>query len=225
MLPWRISVVQLYNRSIGILVDVLSLETKWKSISYLCPLFSLSSSFVTFQARQWLLPRAANFSHMYPTFINSYGPICLSKCVCCVLFPAWFVPLPALRWAPLSPGVWDEASRYLYRPNSWGPPSQSREGWGGKGDVWRNYHGNFRLNQALEMSLCSPFFFSSLVFLAVLSLSRLCNPSGRVRSYSAQVSRIGGSPSHVPSISLFASSPLFIGHATCFLKHSRCLYF
>lgn len=66
---------------------------------------------------------------MFLTFIPSNGPICLSKCVCCVLFPARFVPMPSLQWAPLSPGVRAEASRYLYRPNSWGPPSQSSEGW------------------------------------------------------------------------------------------------
>lgn len=95
------------------------------------PLWFLLSalSLITFRVRQWLLPREANLSHMFLTFILSNGPICLSKCVCCVLFPARFVPMPSLRWAPLSPGVWAEASRYLYRPNSWGPPSQSSEGW------------------------------------------------------------------------------------------------
>lgn len=92
-----------------------------------------SSSLATFQARQWLLPREANFSHMFLTFIPSNGPICLSKCVCCVLFPARFVPMPSLQWAPLSPGVRAEASRYLYRLNSWGPPSQSSEGMRGRG--------------------------------------------------------------------------------------------
>lgn len=66
---------------------------------------------------------------MFLTFIPSNGPICLSKCVCCVLFPARFVPMPSLQWVPLSPGVGAEASRYLYRLNSWGPPSQSSEGW------------------------------------------------------------------------------------------------
>ncbi len=101
-----------------------------EDISYLfLSLLFRSSSLATFQARQWLLPREANFSHMFLTFIPSNGPICLSKCVCCVLFPARFVPMPSLQWAPLSPGVRVEASRYLYRPNSWGPPSQSSEGW------------------------------------------------------------------------------------------------
>lgn len=93
------------------------------------PFSCRSPSFVTFQARQWLLPREANSSHVFLTFILSNGPICLSKCVCCVLFPAWFVPMPSLQWAPLSPGVRAQASRYLYRLNSWGPPSQSSEGW------------------------------------------------------------------------------------------------
>lgn len=84
------------------------------------------------QVQHWLLPREAYFSHMFPTFISSNGPICLSKCVCCVLFPAQFVPMPSLQWAPLSPGVRTEASCYLYRLNSWGPPSQRSRGWGEK---------------------------------------------------------------------------------------------
>lgn len=84
------------------------------------------------QVQHWLLPREAYFSHMFPTFISSNGPICLSKCVCCVLFPARFVPMPSLQWALLSLGVRTEASRYLYRPNSWGPPSQRSVGWGEK---------------------------------------------------------------------------------------------
>lgn len=126
---------------------------------------------VTFSARRWLLPRVDNFSHMYLTFIPSNGPICLSKCVCCALFPAWFVPLPSLQWAPLSPGVQAEASRYLYRPNSWGPPSQSSEGWRVGGGVeklsWKLQVkpsvGNVSLLPyffSLNLFSFSPFFFS-----------------------------------------------------------------
>lgn len=66
---------------------------------------------VTFLIGRLSDPREARQSHMYLMFILSDGPICLSKCVCCVLFPAWFVPKPFL-WAPFSPEeVW--ATRYL----------------------------------------------------------------------------------------------------------------
>lgn len=118
------------------------------------------------QEQQWLLPREAYFSHMFLTFIPSNGPICLSKCVCCVLFPARFVPMLSLQWAPFSPGVRTEASRYLYRLNSWGPPSQRRVG-------ERNYHGGFRLNQALDNSLCSflSLFFKPSFFLSFFKIS------------------------------------------------------
>lgn len=144
------------------------------------------------QEQQWLLPREAYFSHMFLTFIPSNGPICLSKCVCCVLFPARFVPMLSLQWAPFSPGVRTEASRYLYRLNSWGPPSQRRVG-------ERNYHGGFRLNQALDNSLCSflslffkpsffLFFFLKFRFLAIIFL--LCVQRGHFRSCSFRVSTL-----------------------------------
>lgn len=141
---------------------------------------------------------------MFLTFIPSNGPICLSKCVCCVLFPARFVPMPSLQCAPFSPGVRAEASRYLYRPNSWGPPSQSSEGMRGSGDGERNYHGNFRLNQALEMSLCSIFFLSSSP--SFVSLPWVST------EWPAQVSRTALTPfeSHLPF------SPSFISPSTLF---------
>lgn len=112
-----------------LLADVSILEETPLRKTIFFSLLCCSHALVTIQAQHWLLPREANFSHMFITFIPSNGPICLSKCVCCVLFPARFVPMPSLRWVPLSPGVGAEASRYLYRLNSWGPPSQSSEGW------------------------------------------------------------------------------------------------
>lgn len=175
------------------------------------------------------MPREANFTHMFRTFIPSNGPICLSKCVCCVLFPARFVPVPSLQWAPHSPGVRAKASRYLYRPNSWGPPSQSRE-MRGQGDGWRIYHGNFRLNQPLEMSLCSLFLF--LFFLTLSSFPSFVFLSWVLRCWLGQfVFRSAGrldkhhslipySISHLPS--MFSLSPgltfvffLFL-HSWCF---------
>lgn len=139
-----------------------------------------SFSLVTFEARQWLLPREANFSHMFLTFIPSNGPICLSKCVCCVLFPARFVPMPSLQWAPLSPGVWAEASRYLYRPNSWGPPSQSSEGWREKLS-WK-----LQVKPSVGNVSLFPLFYS-LVLLSVICLPPMGVQSGQVRLCSAQV--------------------------------------
>lgn len=98
---------------------------------------------------------------MFLTFIPSKGPICLSKCVCCVLFPARFVPMPSLQWAPLSPGVRVDASRYLYRPNSWGPPSQSSKGWVEKL--------SWKLQVKSSVGNVSLFpLFCSLVFLSVI---------------------------------------------------------
>lgn len=133
------------------------------------------------QLQHWLLPREAYFSHMFLTFIPSNGPICLSKCVCCVLFPARFVPMLSLQWAPFSPGVWTEASRYLYRLNSWGPPSQSSVGWGEKLS-WKR----FRFNQALDNSLC---FVLLIYFFSFSPLSSSCvssmATSGRVHFGSA----------------------------------------
>lgn len=137
-------------------------------------------SLVTFEARQWLLPREANFSHMFLTFIPSNGPICLSKCVCCVLFPARFVPMPSLQWAPLSPGVWAEASRYLYRPNSWGPPSQSSAGWLEKLS-WK-----LQVKPSVGNVSLFPLFYS-LVLLSVICLHPMGVQSGQVRLCSAQV--------------------------------------
>lgn len=174
------------------------------------------------------MPREANFTHMFRTFIPSNGPICLSKCVCCVLFPARFVPVPSLQWAPRSPGVRAKASRYLYRPNSWGPPSQSRE-MRGQGDGWRIYHGNFRLNQPLEMSLCSLFlflFFNSL-FLSFICVS-LLGSQVLARPVCVQVSWTAGQTSltntlfHFPSpFYVFFISPLDF----CFFSFSPQLMF
>lgn len=145
--------------------------------------FSLSP--VTLPERQWLLPRDANFAHMFLTFMPSNGPICLSKRVCCVLFPARFVPMPSLQWAPFSPGVRTEASRYLYRANSWGPPSQSSEG---SGDGWRNFHVNFRFNRALEMSLRSLSHLLSCLLCHHLSVSPGCGEACKDRLCQVQVS-------------------------------------
>lgn len=131
------------------------------------------------------LPREANFSHMFPTFIPSNGPICLSKCVCCVLFPARFVPMPSLRWARFLPGgVGAKASRYLYRRNSWGPPSQSGQGWLEKLSQELQVKpsvGNFSL---FSLSLSTPlsFFFSiSAVFLMSSVFLSWVSGSGQVR--------------------------------------------
>lgn len=89
-----------------------------------------SSSLVTCQARQWLLPREANFSHMFPAFIPSNGPICLSKSVCCVLFPARFVPMPSLQWAPLSPGGWSRSLTLFIQTEQLGPSQPKQWGMG-----------------------------------------------------------------------------------------------
>lgn len=127
--------------------------------------------------------------------------------------------------SPALPGGLGRSLTLFIQTEQLGPSQPKQRGMGREGGCVEKLSWKLQVKPSVGNVSLFPFFFSSLVFLAVLSLSRLCNPSGRVRSYSAQVSRIDGSPSHVPSISLFASSPLFIGHATCFLKHSRCLYF
>lgn len=175
------------------------------------------------------MPREANFTHMFRTFIPSNGPICLSKCVCCVLFPARFVPVPSLQWAPHSPGVRAKASRYLYRPNSWGPPSQSRE-MRGQGDGWRIYHGNFRLNQPLEMSLCSLFlflFFFNSLFLSFICFS-LLGSQVLARPVCVQVSWTAGQTSLTNTLFHFPS-PFYVFFISrfdfCFFSFSPQLMF
>jgi len=107
-------------------------------------------------------------------------------CVFCVLFFFFFFFFlrpnlsPPCLLCPMSPAlpggggavVGAEASRYLYRPNSWGPPRQSREGW--VGEKRNKDHRNFRLNQALEMSLCCLFVFLAIFLFVVLSFSPGC---------------------------------------------------
>lgn len=116
-------------------------------------------------------------------------------CVFCVLFFFFFFFFlrpnlsPPCLLCPMSPAlpgrgggggvVGAEASRYLYRPNSWGPPRQSREGW--VGEKRNKDHRNFRLNQALEMSLCCLFVFLA-IFLRRFVLLPWVSLSGHVRS-------------------------------------------
>lgn len=148
-------------------------------ISLYLPAFR-SPALVTVQAQGWLLPREDNFSHMFLTFIPSNGPICLSKCVCCVLFPARFVPMPSLQWAPLSPGVRAEASRYLYRPNSWGPPSQSSERW------VEELSWKLQVKPSVGNVSLSPQLSCVSLFLAVICLPPLSVQSGQVVFSSGQ---------------------------------------
>lgn len=129
-----------------------------------------SSPLVTCQARQWLLPREA----MVPY-------VCQKVYVVCFFWPDLFPCL--LSNEPRSPlGVGAEASRYLYSPNSWGPPSQSSEGWVEKLS-WK-----LQVKPSVWNVSLFPLLYS-LVILSVICLSPRGVQSGQVRSCSAQVSR------------------------------------
>lgn len=149
---------------------------------------------------------------MFLTFIPSNGPICLSKCVCCVLFPARFVPMPSLQWALLSPGVRAEASRYLYRPNSWGPPSQSSEGWAERLS-WK-----LQVKPSVGNVSLFPLFFllssssPSLVFLPWVSRAvRVRSCSARV-SWTARQTRLIWISCYIIFSFLSAPQPMFLPH-------------
>lgn len=80
--------------------------------------------------------RNTDFCHVRPTSVTCSSLssramvpyVCQNVYVVCFFRPDLFPCLPSNE--PHSPrGSEPKASRYLYRPNSWGPPSQSSEGW------------------------------------------------------------------------------------------------
>lgn len=106
--------------------------------------------------------------------------VCQNVYVVCFFRPDLFPCL--LSNEPRSPrGVRAEASRYLYRLNSWGPPSQSTERWVEKLS-WK-----LQVKPSVGNVSLFPIFCSRLPP-PVIGLCPLGVQSGRVRSCSAQLS-------------------------------------
>lgn len=161
-------------------------------IFHISPYLSLITLLLTSRFKRY-----TDFCHVRPTSVTCSSLssramvpyVCQNVYVVCFFRPDLFTCLPSNE--PRSPsGSEPKASRYLYRPNSWGPPSQSSEGWLEKLS-WKLQVkpsvGNFSL--FIPLVFFSLFFFSSLqssspsfVFLSWVSTVA---KSGRVQFRSA----------------------------------------
>lgn len=100
-------------------------------IFHISPYLSLIALLLTSRFKRY-----TDFCHVRPTSVTCSSLssqamvpyVCQNVYVVCFFRPDLFPCLPSNE--PRSPrGSEPKASRYLYRPNSWGPPSQSSEGW------------------------------------------------------------------------------------------------